>query len=288
MTIAIASGKGGTGKTTVAVNLALTAQPNTALLDCDVEEPNCHLFLPLSRQAAEDVQVPVPVVDESLCDGCRACADFCRYHAIAVLGTTPIVFPELCHSCGGCTMVCPRGAIHEEGRTVGSVTVGSDGNGLRLVTGRLSTGEAMASPVIRAVKRHPVAESAGTVIVDAPPGTSCSVIAACRGGDFVVLVTEPTPFGLHDLTLAVATFRALGQPFGVVINKAGTGDDRVNTYCREEAIPVLAEIPDDRRVAEAYSRGTPAVEAVPQVRRLFETLYARLAGMVVGDGKADA
>ncbi len=288
MTIAIASGKGGTGKTTVAVNLALAAPENTTLLDCDVEEPNCHLFLPMAQESVEDVQVPVPVVDESLCDGCRACADFCRYHAIAVLKTTPIVFPELCHSCGGCTMVCPQGAIHEEGRGVGSVTVGSDGSRLRLVTGRLATGEAMASPVIRAVKRHHAAESARILIIDAPPGTSCSVIAACRGSDFVVLVTEPTPFGLHDLTLAVATFRTLGQPFGVVINKAGTGDDRVDTYCRDEGIAVLAEIPDDRRIAEAYSRGAPAVDAVPEVRRVFETLHARLAGAAVAGGKGDA
>jgi MinD superfamily P-loop ATPase len=288
MRIAVASGKGGTGKTTVAVNLALAAEGDTALLDCDVEEPNCHLFLSLGQESAEDVQVSVPVVDESLCDGCRACSGFCRYHAIALLKTTPIVFPELCHSCGGCTMVCPRDAIHEEGRTVGSVTVESDGKRLRLVTGRLSTGEAMASPVIRAVKRHHAAGSASTVIVDAPPGTSCSVIAACRGTDFVVLATEPTPFGLHDLKLAVATFRALDQPFGVVINKAGTGDERVGAYCRDEGIPVLARIPDDRRIAEAYSRGTPAIDAVPELRPLFETLYARLAGVAVAGGKGGA
>ncbi len=269
MRIAVASGKGGTGKTTVSVNLARTIGSGVQLLDCDVEEPNAHLFLGGRETGRDIVAIPIPEVDESLCNGCGECGRFCRYHAIVSFGSTPLVFPELCHGCGGCTLVCPHGAIREAGRPIGVVETVISG-GITLVQGRLDIGVAMAPPLIRAVKAR--VDNAGTAILDAPPGTSCPVIATLRGSDFVVLVTEPTPFGLHDLRLAVDMVRALAIPFGVVVNRMGVGDDRVHRFCREEGIPVLLELPDDRRIAEAYSRGELVVDALPEYGSHFATL----------------
>ncbi len=270
MRIAVASGKGGTGKTTVSVNLARTIGSGVQLLDCDVEEPNAHLFLGGRETGRDIVAIPIPEVDESLCNGCGECGRFCRYHAIVSFGSTPLVFPELCHGCGGCTLVCPHGAIREAGRPIGVVETVISG-GITLVQGRLDIGVAMAPPLIRAVKAR--VDNAGTAILDAPPGTSCPVIATLRGSDFVVLVTEPTPFGLHDLRLAVDMVRALAIPFGVVVNRMGVGDDRVHRFCREEGIPVLLELPDDRRIAEAYSRGELVVDALPEYGSHFATLF---------------
>jgi MinD superfamily P-loop ATPase len=274
MIIAVASGKGGTGKTTVAVALALTAPRPVRLLDCDVEEPNCHIFLKPDIQCSEPVTIPVPLVDPTKCDGCGECSRICQYHAIVCLKKVPLVFAELCHGCGGCLKVCPKGAIIETGREIGVVEIGTR-DGIEFVQGRLHVGEALSPPLIRAVKKHVVRE--GLTIVDCPPGTSCPVIAAVKGADFVVLVTEPTPFGLHDLKLAVETVRELKLSCGVIINRADCGDGRVDDYCRTEAIPVLLRIPDDRRVAEAYSRGESIVVALPGLRSAFPVLYAHVA-----------
>lgn len=267
--LAVASGKGGTGKTTVAVNLSRVFGCPVQLLDCDVEEPNANLFLRGQPVHSEESFIPVPSVDESLCDGCGQCGNFCRYHAIVNLGSTPLFFPELCHGCGGCMLVCPRGAIREVNRRIGLIETFNAGK-IRLIQGRLDVGGAMAPPLIRAVKASAV--STLPVIMDAPPGTSCPVITAIRESDFVLLVTEPTPFGLHDLKLALEMASELGIPRGVVINRAGSGDDRVQSFCRERDIPVLAEIPDDRRVAEAYSRGEMIVDALPEYGILFQSL----------------
>jgi MinD superfamily P-loop ATPase len=270
MILAVASGKGGTGKTTVSVNLARTIGSGVQLLDCDVEEPNAHLFLD-GRQTGNDVvSIPIPEVDELLCDACGECGRFCRYHAIVSFGSAPLVFPELCHGCGGCALVCPRGAIREAGRRVGVVET-QEVDGITLVLGRLDIGVAMAPPLIRAVKSR-MKNNGTTVILDAPPGTSCPVIATLRGSDFVLLVTEPTPFGLHDLRLAVDMVRELTIPIGVVVNRMGVGDDRVHQFCREQGIPILLEIPDDRRIAEAYSRGELVVDALPEYHSHFATL----------------
>ncbi len=272
MTIAVASGKGGTGKTTVSVNLARVFGTEVRLLDCDVEEPNAHLFLNCSKSGEEIISIPIPQVDESLCNGCGECGSICQYHAIVSFGTVPLVFPEMCHGCGGCAKVCPTNAIHEVARRIGVVEAAQAGN-ITLIQGRLDIGVAMAPPLIRGVKAH--LHNGLPAILDAPPGTSCPVIATLRDSDFVLLVTEPTPFGLHDLKLAVEMVREIGIPFGVVVNRMGIGDNRVHAYCTEQNIPVLLEIPDDRRIAEAYSRGELVVESLPEYKALFVSLLQK-------------
>jgi MinD superfamily P-loop ATPase len=280
MILAVASGKGGTGKTTVSVNLARALGSEVALLDCDVEEPNAHLFLAGDMRGEENVTIPIPQVDESLCDGCGDCSRFCEYHAIVSFGTTPLIFSEMCHGCGGCAKVCPRKAIREAEKRIGVVETMHAGN-ITLIQGRLDIGLAMAPPLIRAVKAR--LRNGMPAILDAPPGTSCPVIATLRGADLVLLVTEPTPFGLHDLKLAVGLVRAIGIPFGVVVNRVGIGDERVHAFCSKENIPVLLEIPDDRRIAEVYSEGRLIVEALPEYRGLFERLLEKtMVGKTAG------
>jgi MinD superfamily P-loop ATPase len=264
--LAVASGKGGTGKTPVSVNLASVLGSEDQLLDCDVEAPNDCLFLQGLTVRKEAVTKPIPEVDMSLCDGCGECSRFCEYNAIALLGTEPLIFPEMCHSCGGCIKVCPQKAIREIGNRIGEVETVQAGN-IMLVQGRIDIGVAMAPPLIHAVKAR--LRGGIPAILDAPPGTSCPVIVTVQGADYVLLVTEPTPFGLHDLRIAVEMVRKLQIPFGIVVNRLGIGDDRVHAFCDTEGIPVLLEIPDDRRIAEAYSRGELIVEALPEYRGLF-------------------
>ena len=276
MKIAIASGKGGTGKTTVAVNLAQVCGSPVQLLDCDVEEPNAQLFLKGTVRTREIVTIPIPEVDQYLCDACGECGRFCQYHAIVSLKNTPLVFPELCHGCGGCALVCPRMAIRETDRRIGTIEM-LEADGVTLIQGRLDVGVATTPPLIRAVKNR--VQPGSPVILDAPPGTSCPVVTALRGADFVMLVTEPTPFGLHDLKLAVEMVRQIGISFGAVVNRIGIGDDRVQVFCAQEDVPILVEIPDDRRIAEAYSRGSLIVEALPEYRSLFEGLWEKTMGL---------
>jgi len=277
MKISVASGKGGTGKTTVSVNLARIFGGEVVLADCDVEEPNAHLFLKTTRPAEEIVGLPVPVVDETLCDDCGLCAKICQFSAIVTFGTAPLVFPEMCHGCGGCTLVCPPKAITEQPRRIGVVET-SRADQITLVTGRLDVGVALAPPLIRAV-RNALPENKA-VILDAPPGTSCPVIAAVRDTDMVLLVTEPTPFGLNDLSLAVDMARELDLAFGVIVNRMGSGDNRIQEFCEKENIPILLEIPDDRRIAEYYSRGVLMVDALPEYRKLFESLLQKIRGQI--------
>jgi MinD superfamily P-loop ATPase len=275
--IAVASGKGGTGKTTVATNLAWVAaaeRRDVWYLDCDVEEPNGHLFLKPQIERSEPVTLAVPEVDVEKCTLCGQCGEICQYSAIVCIGQKVLTFPGLCHACGGCWLVCPEGAIREVAREVGVVEQGRAGK-VDFVHGRLRIGEARAMPAIRAVKQH-IPEK-GFVILDAPPGTSCPVIETIRGSDLVLLVTEPTPFGLHDLQLAVETVRQLDLPLSVVINRSDVGDARVRNWCLDEGIEILAEIPDDRRVAEAYSRGEIIAENLPSYRETIAALYGCLA-----------
>ncbi len=256
MRIVIASGKGGTGKTTLAVNLAiaLAHSERVGLLDCDVEEPNCHLYLRPRFDATESVSAPIPVIDERACTACGLCARACEFNALLALPGRPLLLPEFCHSCGTCAYVCPEEAISETGREIGLVGSGGVGD-LYFRWGRLNVGEARSTPVIKAVKDLSTAPTLDTVIIDAPPGVACPAVETLRGADYAVLVTEPTPFGLHDLKLAVRTAQGLAIPCGVVINRAGIGDSRVNDFCETEGVPVLLEIPDNRRIAETCSRG---------------------------------
>ena len=277
MNISIASGKGGTGKTTVAVNLAFSLRKNVQLLDCDVEEPNAHLFLNPVIYEKHTVQTPVPDIDKEKCNYCKKCAEICRFKAIAVLKNTVLIFPELCHSCGGCMAICPEKAISETGRTLGEIEKGRTGE-IDFVHGRLRIGEAMSPPLIRKVRSYSLPEKIN--IIDAPPGTSCPVISAIKGVDFVLMVTEPTPFGLHDLELAVEAVDLLKIPRGLVINRSDMGDDKVKAYARKKNLPVLMEIPFDRQIAESYSRGKLMVEEMPRWEKAFLNLYDRIKQMV--------
>jgi len=270
MNLAIASGKGGTGKTTVALCLARVSCEPVCYADCDVEAPNGHLFLRPKIEAREEIRVMVPRVDESLCTYCGKCREVCRFNAIAVLPKSVMIFDELCHGCGGCVLACPERAMREESRPIGNVEKGS-ADVVAFVQGTLNVGEAMSPPLIRAVKKRLPVDR--TSIIDAPPGTSCPMIAAVRDADVCLLVTEPTPFGLNDLKLAIETVRALGLPFGVVINRNGIGDGRVDDYCREEGISVVARIPESRAVAEAYAKGRIAVDIAPQLTSLFQDTW---------------
>lgn len=316
MILAVASGKGGTGKTTVAVNLAITLEKMfpVQLLDCDVEEPDCHLFLRPVLNGEEAVTISVPDIDESRCDGCGRCSEICAFHAILVLGGRVVTFPELCHGCGGCSLFCPSGAISEMPVPIGVVESGKAGE-INFVRGRLRIGSALAPPVIKAVKRNAAKQRAaiskaseqkmaivkgaeqnvtigGTcgemgpegdtvTIIDSPPGTSCPVVNSVAGADFCLLVTEPTPFGLNDLTLAVGMVRELQVPFGVVVNRVGLGESRIiRSYCEQEDIPILLEIPFSREYAGCYARGGLLAEEFPELREAFEGLWLKIGEIV--------
>ncbi|MHA2034766.1 MAG: ATP-binding protein [Candidatus Thorarchaeota archaeon] len=269
MIVTVASGKGGTGKTTVAVNLALSIG-DASIYDCDVEEPNVHVMLQPTELEMREVQLPIPEVNRESCTLCGKCAEFCQFNAVFVGKNGVIVYPELCHSCGGCALVCPENAIAEVGHTVGQVHI-TEVNGRRVVYGELTIGEPIATSVIKAVKNEVVGTEVS--IIDAPPGTACPVIETMRDSDYLILVTEPTPFGLHDLKMTVDVVRELSIPFGVIVNKAGIGDDSVTEYCKGEGIPILMEIPFTRRIAELYSRGIPFVEELPEWRERFQQLF---------------
>ena len=276
MIISIASGKGGTGKTTVATNLAVSLGSEVQLLDCDVEEPNAHLFIHPVFDRTETVSIPVPEVDMDKCTLCGKCGDICQFKAIVVVGETVLPFEELCHSCGGCMAVCPEDAITEKGRELGIIQKGHR-NGIEFIHGKLRVGEAMSPPLIKKVLSY--TDPARLTIVDAPPGTSCPVIESMKNADFVLLVTEPTPFGLHDLKLAVGAVNILDIPCGLVINRSDLGDEKVKEYADQENLPILMEIPFDRQIAEVYSRGELIVEAMPEWKEKFLELYQKIKAL---------
>ncbi len=283
MVISVASGKGGTGKTTVAVNLAFTLRENVQIVDCDVEEPNSGIFIAPKITRIIPVNVLVPQVDKSKCTFCGRCSEVCQYHAIVVFPPKKtetrtvkgkvLIFPNLCHSCGGCKLFCPNNAIKEIERQVGEVSLGSF-DSIQFAQGRLNLNEVASPAVIRKVKQY--IDSSKTVIIDAPPGTSCPVIEAVKDSDFCILASEPTPFGLNDLVLAVEVLRKLKIPFGVVINRYGLGDGRLEDYCAKENIPVLMKLPYDKKIAEVYSQGKVVVERIPEYKNVFFSCYRKI------------
>ncbi len=276
MIISVASGKGGTGKTTVATNIALSIG-NAQFLDCDVEEPNANIFLHATIKEREDVSVIIPEINKEKCDYCGKCSEFCVYNALAVVRQKILVFPELCHSCGGCEMVCPKDAINWKERVIGKIEHGQT-NGIDFYHGILNVGEAQAIPVIKALKRK--IDKKMNVIIDVPPGTSCPVIESISGSDYCILVTEPTPFGLHDLKLAVEVVRHMHIPFGVVINRDGIGDDGVEVYCKKENIHVLLKIPERQKIALLYSKGIALADEAYEWKEMFGLLFNRIQEQV--------
>jgi MinD superfamily P-loop ATPase len=280
MILAVASGKGGTGKTLVATSLALSlmGKYSVQLLDCDVEEPNDHIFLKPVFTAREVASIPIPEVDETKCTHCGKCAEVCAYNAIAVIKQKVLVFPELCHGCGACSYLCPEKAISEKANEIGIIERGH-ADGLDFVHGKLAIGKAMAPPIIRRVKE--LIEKDRVAIIDTSPGTSCPVIEAIKGSDFCLLVTEPTPFGLNDLVLAVEAVRKIGVACGVVLNRTGVGDSRTEEYCRKENIPIMLTIPLDTQIAYLYSRGIPLVKGMPQWKGKFLKLFDDIREMVI-------
>ncbi|HAF07455.1 MAG: ATP-binding protein [bacterium] len=269
MIISVASGKGGTGKTSFATNLALSID-NVQLLDCDVEEPNSYLFLKPEINKTENLYILVPSINESLCDNCGKCAKFCEFNAIFVSRDKTFILPELCHSCGGCKIVCPKGAIKEEPHKTGTIYYGNS-NGIEIIYGELEVGDAVASNVVREVKSR--MNKNKNVIIDSPPGASCPVIESVKNSDFSVLVTEPTPFGLHDLKIAISLLREMKIPFGVVVNRADIGDKKIYDYCKKEGIDILLEIPFERKIAELYSKGIPFVLEMAEWKEKFQKLF---------------
>jgi len=282
-TIAVASGKGGAGKTTVAVNLAYAAAllgEKVQYIDCDVEEPNGHIFLKPVIASAEQVNVEVPVVDLDKCTSCGKCGQICQFGAIVCLGKNNVLtFEQLCHSCGGCIRVCPAGAIKPGTLDIGQIEYGFSGE-IVFVGGRLQIGCVRTPSMIKEVKKQIRPDRLS--IIDVAPGTSCPVVETLKGLDYVLLVSEPTPFGLNDLKLAVELVRKMNLPFGVFINRDGLGNDELETYCRNENIDILGKLPDDIRIAEAYSNGRIILDALSEYRRRFSELYEYIRNVKAG------
>jgi MinD superfamily P-loop ATPase len=268
--ISIASGKGGTGKTTIAVNLALSLESkNVQFLDCDVEEPNANLFLNAQINKTIDANILVPQIDEKLCNYCGKCQQVCEYKALAIMQKSVLLFPHLCHSCGACAYICPQKAIKEIPKKIGEIEIGEN-----FISGKLDVGEIMSPNLIKQVQSK--IDKSRIVIIDSPPGTSCPVIAAIKDTDFCILVTEPTPFGVNDLILAVEVLRKLKIPFGVIVNRSDIGNNEVNIYCDNEKIPILMEIPFDEEIAKLYSIGIPFVEKLPNYKQEFIKMFEEI------------
>ncbi|MFA7396374.1 MAG: ATP-binding protein [Sphaerochaetaceae bacterium] len=275
MRISCTSGKGGTGKTFVTLNLARTLKDRVTILDCDVEEPNCNLFLQGEKASSERFSVLVPQLIEDKCTGCRICADVCEFNAIVMLGGKPYIMEDLCHSCAACSILCPEKALIEVDNPLGDIHHYQK-DSIHLIEGRLDIGKALAVPLIRHVKKRGLETTYDHLILDSPPGTSCPMVWTIDESDVVILVAESTAFGLHDLQLAIATIQEVGLPYGVVINKEGMGDDRVEIYCHENNIPILAKIPFDREIAIIVSESKILVDEKPEYKKLFESMWEQM------------
>ncbi len=282
MIISVASGKGGVGKTIIATSLVAALGDGSQLLDCDVEEPNCHLLVKPQILTSEIINIPVPLVDEEKCTVCGKCGEICRFSAIVQIGKSVLTFPEMCHGCGGCMLICPEKAITETEREIGVVETGFFGS-IEFVQGRIRIGEAMAPPLIRAVKRK--INPNKIAVLDAPPGSSCPVVTTVLGSDYTIMVTEPTPFGLNDLRIAVEAIGNLGVRMGVVLNRSDIGDNAVREYCESNNLPILAEIPHDRRIAEGYAVGALLIESAPEYRQTFLNIFSQIRQSLENEGK---
>jgi len=279
MKIAIASGKGGTGKTTIATAFAQAlsnANNSVSLLDCDVEAPNSHIFIQPELDQFEDVNMLIPSVDPEACTGCGKCAEVCQFHAIVVIGGQTLVFPEMCHGCGSCTLICPEKAITEIPNRLGILEGGLSPEGIRFGHGILNIGEPMAVPVISKLKKWQDLMDAEVVLIDSPPGASCPVVESLRGADYIILVTEPTPFGLHDLQQAYKVTQELGIPAGVIINRAGIGDTGVEQYCEEVGLKILIQIPLEREIGQGIAQGKSLLEIKPEYENRFLQLHLQI------------
>ncbi len=279
MKIAIASGKGGTGKTTIATAFAQAlsrAEYSVSLLDCDVEGPNSHIFIQPEFDQFEDVNMLIPSVDDETCTGCGQCAEVCQFHAIVVIGGQTLVFPEMCHGCGSCTLICPEEAITEIPKRLGILEGGLSQEGIRFGHGILNIGEPMAVPVISKLKKWQDLMDAEVVLIDSPPGASCPVVESLRGADYIILVTEPTPFGLHDLRQAYKVTQELGIPAGVIINRDGIGDTGVEQYCEEVGLQIFMQIPLERKIGQGIAQGKSLLEIKPEYENRFLQLYLQI------------
>ena len=282
MQIAVASGKGGTGKTTIATSLALSlvSQGEVYYFDCDVEAPNGHLFLEpeLTRQIPANIRIPQIQLDK--CTLCGRCVEVCQFHALAKVGKNILVFPQLCHGCGSCTLNCPEGAITEISNPIGVLESGLTNGGIHFSRGLLTISEPMPTPIIRQLKKLESPPQGSILVLDSPPGASCSVVETLRGSDFVLLVTEPTPFGLHDLKQMLGIVEEMGMPCGIVINRDGIGDDQLEKYLLQKNIPILMRVPFDKTIASGVASGKTLIELFPEYKNQFMSLYHQIAELV--------
>ncbi|MBN1536172.1 MAG: ATP-binding protein [Anaerolineales bacterium] len=280
--IVVASGKGGTGKTTVATSLALSlaAQENVWFLDCDVEAPNGHLFLNPKIEAERKAVVLIPRIDMEKCILCGRCVEVCQYHALAEIGKSILVFPQLCHGCGSCTWNCSSKAIKEIRNPIGVLEAGLAKKGINFAHGVLTISEPMATPIIRQLKKWHKPEDGSVMILDAPPGASCSVVETLHGANFALLVTEPTPFGLHDLKQVIGILGDMKIPAGVIINRDGIGDNQVDEFLSQTEFPILMRIPYSTQIAGAIAAGNTLLDVSPEYIMEFQTLFQKIKNII--------